>query len=77
MITKEEIVGILRNHSGYIDRSMSEQAVHEDNFKDVSDAILSKLHQPTVSESVCDHDWRLANTFSNQQMCSKCYKRRK
>ena len=61
MIKKEEIVEILKYYGGYIDRSMSEQAVHECNFQDVADSILSKLHQPTVSDSVCDcgsnHDW--------------------
>jgi hypothetical protein len=50
MITKEQITEILNNHAGYIDRSRTEQAVHEDNFNDIADEILSKLHQPTVSE---------------------------
>ena len=53
MITKEQITEILNNHAGYIDRSRTEQAVHEDNFNDVADEILSKLSQTLVSGSVC------------------------
>jgi hypothetical protein len=52
MITKEEIVEILINHSGYVDRSMSEQAVGEDNFQNVADSILSKLKHPSASCSL-------------------------
>ncbi len=49
MITKEEIIEILNNHAGYMDRSRTEQAVHEDNFNCVVDEILIKLNQDDVS----------------------------
>jgi len=49
MITKEEIVELLNDYSGYVDRSCTDKAIHEDNFELIADAILSKLHQPTVS----------------------------
>ena len=59
MITKEQITEILNNHAGYIDRSRTEQAIHEDNFNDVAEEILSKLSQHDVSgqseQLVCDH----------------------
>ena len=45
MITKNELIELLKEYSGYIDRSRTEQAIHEDNFDIVSDAILSKLRQ--------------------------------
>ena len=48
MITKEQIIEILNNHAGYIDRSRTEKAVHEDNFNDIADEILSKLRQHDV-----------------------------
>lgn len=51
MITKEEIVEILCNHGGYMDRSRREQGVHEENFNDVADAILSKLQECIFSDS--------------------------
>jgi hypothetical protein len=54
MITKEEIVELLNEYGGYVDRSRTEKAIHEDNFELIADAILSKLHQPTVIESVCE-----------------------
>jgi len=53
MKTKEEIVELLNDYSGYVDRSCTDKAIHEDNFELIADAILSKLHQPTVSNSVC------------------------
>ena len=56
MITKEQIIEILNNHAGYMDRSRTEQAVHEDNFNYVADEILSKLSQHDVIKnevSVC------------------------
>jgi hypothetical protein len=49
MITKKEIVELLNEYGGYVDRSRTEKAIHEDNFELIADAILSKLHQPTVS----------------------------
>jgi hypothetical protein len=73
MITKEYIVEVLKNHSGYIDRSQSEQAVHEDNFQDVADAILSKLHQPTVSDAVCSTcRFNKSNTYHDKMWCRDC-----
>jgi hypothetical protein len=55
MITKKEIVELLNEYGGYVDRSRTEKAIHEDNFELIADAILSKLHQPTVIKSVCDN----------------------
>ena len=49
MITKEQIIEILNNNAGYIDRSRTEQAVHEDNFNAIADEILSKFCQHDVS----------------------------
>lgn len=48
MTIKEQIIEILNNHAGYIDRSRTEQAVHEDNFNDIANEILSKFCQPAV-----------------------------
>jgi hypothetical protein len=78
MITKEYIVEVLKNHSGYIDRSQSEQAVHEDNFQDVADAILSKLHQPTVIKNevaVCPKckSENMTDATGNIGTCFDCY----
>lgn len=53
MITKEQIIEILNNHAGYIDRSRTEQAVHEDNFNYIADEILSKFCQHDVISAVC------------------------
>jgi hypothetical protein len=41
MITKEQITEILYKNAGYVDRSRTEQAVHEDYFNDVADEILA------------------------------------
>jgi len=60
MITKEQITEILNNHAGYIDRSRTEQAVHEDNFNYVADEILSKLSQHDVIKN-------------EVAVCCKCY----
>jgi hypothetical protein len=57
MITKEQITEILNNHAGYMDRSRTEQAVHEDNFNDVADEILSKLSQHDVSKRKFAVEW--------------------
>lgn len=57
MITKNEIIELLKEYSGYIDRSRTEQAIHEDNFDIISDAILSKLRQDAVSGAVCSHKY--------------------
>lgn len=54
MITKEQITEILYKNAGYVDRSRTELAVHEDNFNDVSDEILSKLSQKDVMFSFSD-----------------------
>jgi hypothetical protein len=57
MITKEQITEILYNYAGYIDRSRTERAVHEDNFNDAADEILSKLSQHDViknEEAFCE-----------------------
>lgn len=36
----------------------------------IADYILSKLHQPTVSDSVCIHDWK---SFTNDlEICINC-----
>jgi hypothetical protein len=67
MITKEQITEILNNHAGYIDRSRTEQAVHEDNFNDVADEILSKLSQHEVSKSF----YCLGDSFGESGKCDK------
>jgi hypothetical protein len=67
MITKHEIIELLKEYGGYIDRSRTEKAIHEDNFDIVSDAILSKLHQPTVISSVC-----IACSGSGKLLISDC-----
>lgn len=71
MITKEQITEILNNHAGYIDRSRTEQAVHEDNFNDVADEILSKLSQHDVIKNevaVCENECGGVAKY-----CEKCY----
>ena len=75
MITKEEIVEILCNHGGYMDRSRTEQGVHEDNFDDVADEILSQLHQPTVISVVCDCEKKVYDLLmSGEVKCLRCSK---
>ena len=72
MITKNEIIELLKEYSGYIDRSRTEQAIHEDNFDIVSDAILSKLRQDAVIKNevtVCGNEWH----ESNMQHFGKCH----
>jgi hypothetical protein len=76
MITKEQITEILNNHAGYMDRSRTEQAVHEDNFNDVADDILSKLSQHDVSgrseQLVCIHDLTRLRLIGNNITCLDC-----
>jgi hypothetical protein len=74
MITKEQITEILNRYAGYMDRSRTEQAVHEDNFNDIADEILSKLSQHDVSGAVCLHEsqYRTFNYDSNIERCDKC-----
>ena len=69
MITKKELIELLNEYSGYTDRSRSDKAIHEDNFDVIADAILSKLNQPTISSSACDHNIR---NFKDRQECEKC-----
>lgn len=69
MITKKELIELLNEYSGDTDRSRSDKAIHEDNFDVIADAILSKLNQPTIIKSVCDHDIR---NFKDRQECEKC-----
>jgi hypothetical protein len=40
-----------------MDRSRTEQGIHEDNFQDVADDILSKLSQHDVSGSPSFDEW--------------------
>lgn len=54
MITKEQIIEILYKNAGYVDRSRTELAAHEDYFNDVAEEILSKLSQHDVMFSFSD-----------------------
>lgn len=76
MITKEQIIEILNNHAGYMDRSRTEQAVHEDNFNYVADEILSKLSQHDVSESVCGNLHHFTD-IAHLGRCEECLETRK
>lgn len=71
MITKNELIELLKEYSGYIDRSRTEQAIHEDNFDIVSDAILSKLRQDAVSGAVCDNCKDVQGMYLGMT-CPKC-----
>jgi hypothetical protein len=42
-LVKEKIMEILKSYSGQINRGTTAEAVHEDNFNDVSDAIVSSM----------------------------------
>jgi hypothetical protein len=33
---------------------------------------LSKLHQPTVINQVCDHNWISSVAYKGAKVCSKC-----
>jgi hypothetical protein len=70
MITKKEIVELLNEYGGYVDRSRTEKAIHEDNFELIADAILSKLHQPTVT--VCLHPFNEVVSGDDGDFCCKC-----
>jgi len=70
MITKKEIVELLNEYGGYVDRSRTEKAIHEDNFELIADAILSKLHQPTVI--VCLHPFNEVVSGDDGDFCCKC-----
>ena len=54
MITKEEIIEILNNHSRYVYRDCDDKVVHKYNFNEIANEILSKLHQHDVIGSACD-----------------------
>jgi hypothetical protein len=73
MITKKEIVELLNEYGGYVDRSRTEKAIHEDNFELIADAILSKLHQPTVISSVCDCERSKDIYMVEVYKCGKCH----
>lgn len=77
MITKEEIIEILTNHSGYIDRSMSDKALHECNFSDVADKILSRLHLDAVSICACGSNDYYAEVYKDvtKYYCKKCHEK--
>ena len=78
MITKEEIVELLNDYSGYVDRSCTDKAIHEDNYELIADAILSKLHQPTVIKNEvevcpkCKSD-NMTDKTGNIGTCFDCY----
>ena len=73
MITKKEIVELLNEYGGYVDRSRTEKAIHEDNFELIADAILSKLQQPTVISSVCECEPRTRYEWEkDENECSDC-----
>jgi hypothetical protein len=71
MITEKEIVQILRNYSGYIDRSRSEECVSEVNYELVAKDILSKLHQPTVIEPLPNPEHCSAKPLCDDRFCLK------
>jgi hypothetical protein len=54
MITKEKILEILTTYGEYDDFDQDYKVIHEYNWQRVADEILSKLHQTTVSETVCE-----------------------
>lgn len=72
MITKEEIIDILKMYSGYVDRSCSDKAVHEDNFDAVAYEIESKFHQPTVISEVCDFCHKNIHESNAMTICDGC-----
>jgi hypothetical protein len=45
---KEKIMEILNSYAGQIDRGTTAEAIHEDNFNDVSDAIMSAMCEANV-----------------------------
>lgn len=69
-MTKEEIVQILYEYSGYADRSRTDKVIHNDNFNSIADAILSKLHQHTVIG--CLHPFNDVVSGNDGDFCYKC-----
>jgi hypothetical protein len=77
-ITKEQITEILNEYGGYVDRSRTEKAIHEDNFELIADAILSKLHQHDVIKNevaVCPKckSENMSDATGNIGTCFDCY----
>lgn len=70
MITREEIIDILKLHSRYANIDSYDKVVEECDFESVAYDILSKLHLDAVSESVCDHE--LKQFIIHVNKCIKC-----
>lgn len=51
MISKEEIINILFNNSGYIDNSLG-NVIKEERHENIADEILSKLSQHDIKPSL-------------------------
>ena len=48
MITKEQIIKILKSYSTYTDRSRTDECVHESNFDLIAKDVVKKLTIPVV-----------------------------
>lgn len=57
---KEKIMEILNSYAGQIDRGTTAEAIHEDNFNDVSDAIMSAMCEANACPQLYE-GWRDAN----------------
>ena len=68
-MTIEEIKNLLENKLNRIEKCETQFFIGQK--QQISDVLLllSKLHQPTVSGSVCDHNIR---NFKDRQECEKC-----
>ena len=70
MITKEQIVEILFNHSSYFDSSLG-NIIKEERHQSIADEILTKLSQHGVNESVCDNCQDVQGMYLGMT-CPKC-----
>jgi len=62
-ISKEDILEIFNQFSGYTDRSRTEQAIHEVNFECLAEAILEKVY-PLV-RSIKPDMWFIVAVYTN------------